>query len=96
MLIQTAILQNTKPKGKSNKSCKAVSDESSMSLELEESDPRILHSNSCFTMLEGVVSCAMEAKSAFIPTDSHLLEDDPAERGLGQELVVVILLSSAL
>jgi len=73
-----------------------VSDESSMSLELEESDPRVLHSSSCFTMLEGVVSCAIEAKSAFVAIDSHLLEDEPAERGLGQELVVVILLSSAL
>ena len=90
--------------GKSNKSCKAVSDESSMSLELDESEPRVPHSNSCFTMLEGVIiSGALEAKSAFVAIDSHLLEDDPVERGLWQELVgvlVVILLlllsSSAL
>lgn len=62
--------------GKSNKSCNAVSDESSRSLELEESE--FLHSKSSFTLLPGVEDpTGLEAKSVVMADiEPHLLEDE--------------------
>lgn len=72
--------------GKSNKSCNAVSDESSMSSELDESDPgttpndlELLHSKSSLKLLPGVEDPTwFEANSVVMAdTEPHLLEDDP-------------------